>query len=50
MKLAIKVTIVIIVAMVILRLTESPERKYMGCYHRTKSLEQCVPEFMERTR
>ena len=50
MKLAIKVTLAIIVAIVILRLTESRERKYMRCYNRTKSLEQCVPIYMERNK
>ena len=50
MKLAIKVTIAIIAIAVILRLTESPERKYMRCYNKTKSLEKCVPIYMEGVR
>ena len=51
MKLAIKMTLAIVATVIyiyIVRLYESPERKYMRCYNRTKSLELCVPTYMER--
>jgi len=48
MKTLIKLALAIIIIAVILRLRNTPERRYMRCYNRTKSLEQCVPIYMER--
>jgi len=48
MKLLLKLTLAIIVIAVILHLRNTPERRYMRCYNRTKSLEQCVPIWQEK--